>query len=225
MHRLLALGLLAAAAPVSPAGLGANFQPPVLPEVKRHLADGWACLESDPAMARAHAMAVLVSDDVKIELVLDKVPASRRTACRAAVDDALEAWQKALGSDVRLGRVEDGARSGIVVRFEPDVRERGVPVAGYVNWKRKAEEGAATVTGDVQIRTMNLDGTPMSPRAIRNITMHEMGHLLGLDDANRSGEVMGPLDPSRPVSAPSSSEAAAVRNLRSEATRLMRDAS
>lgn len=223
LRRLVSIGFLAALAPVIPAGEGGAFQPPVLPEVKRHLAAGWACVKSDPEMARAHAMAVLVSQEVTVEVALDKM-SGRRTACRVAVDEALEAWEKAIGGGIRLRRVPDGERSGIVIRFQPDVREKGAPVAGYVNWERKAEDGTGRVTGDVKIRTVNLDGSDMPTRAMRNIVIHEMGHLLGLDDTERTGEAMGPLDVGRPVSAPSEPEAAAVRALRADAENLLRDA-
>ena len=54
--------------------------------------------------------------------------------------------------------------------------------------------------------------------------VHEVGHLLGLDDTDRSGEAMSPLDPNRLETAPSETEAAAVRALRSEATKLLNDA-
>lgn len=223
-RRLLSIGLLAIVAPNAPAGNNGLVSPPVLPEVKRHLSDGWACVASDPAMARAHAMAVLVSKEVAVEVEFDRAATSRRSTYRAVVDEALETWEKALGDGVRLRRVVDGERSGIVIRFQPDVRERGQAVAGYVNWKRLAEDGVGGVTGLVQIRTVNLDNTPMSSRAMRNIVMHEMGHLLGLDDTERTGEVMGPLDAGRPVAAPSELEANAVRALRAEAESLLRDA-
>lgn len=225
MHRrLLSIGLLASLVPFAPAGAGGAFRTPVLPEVKQHLADGWACVSSNPNMARAHAMAVLVSENLSVQIELDQVPASRRTACRTAIDDALQAWEKALGDGIRLRRLEDGQKSGIVVRFKPDVRERGEPVAGYVNWKRVAGKDGGSVTGDIQVRTMNIDGAPMSGRAMKNIVVHEMGHMLGLDDTDRRGEAMSPLDPNRPVSAPSDDEANAVRSLRLEATNLLNDA-
>jgi len=117
--------------------------------------------------------------------------------------------------------LEEGEHSGIIIRFQPDVRQRGEAVAGYVNWKRTAGEGEGSVTGDIQIRTVNLDGSAMSGRAMRNIVVHEMGHLLGLDDTDRMGEAMSPLDISHPVSGPSSSEANVVRSLRTEATNLL----
>ena len=218
----LTLALLTALAPAR-AGFG-TYIAPVLPEVERHLADGWACVRDDPALARAHAMAVLGGEDVAVSVDLSEVQASRRTACRAAVDGALDAWNDALGDDARIYRADERQRSGIVVRFQRDVREKGAPVAGYVNWKRVADERGGGITGTVQIRDENLDGSPMPMRAMRHIVLHEIGHLLGLDDSGREGEAMGPLNVSRPVAAPTEAEAEAVRDHRADAARLLRKA-
>lgn len=223
-RRLLVLGLLSTFAAFAPAKASDTFAAPVLPEIRQHLADGWACLQRDPEMARAHAMAVLGGQDVAVEVDLTGVPANRRTACRSAVDGALEAWEQSIGDDFHLRRAQDGQRCGIVVKFQPDVRERGEPVAGYVNWKRTTIDGEGRMTGDVQVRTMNVDGEPMPMRAMRHIVLHEMGHLLGLDDSDRTGEAMGPLDVSRPVAVPTDAEASAVHDLRSDAERILRAA-
>ena len=219
----LLLVLLAATAPARLRD--AERFAPVLPEVRRHLAQGWACLDTDDrAMARAHAMAVLGGEDVSVTVDLADVPRERRTACRAAVDDALDAWESALDDGTRLRRTDDRRGSGIVLKFQNDVRDKGKPVAGYVNWKRTADPGGGGVTGVVQIRMEDLDGSPMPGRAMRNIVLHEMGHMLGLDDADRPGGAMGPLDVARPVSRPTEAEASAIHAIRSDAARLLRDA-
>lgn len=224
LRRVLPTALLIALSTIVPAGGVPATKTPVLPEVKQHLVDGWACLSDNPQMAKGHALSVLVSTDIAVEVNLERVAPDSKTACRAAIDGALEAWEKALGNGLHLHRLEEGEHSGIVIRFLPDVRQRGEAVAGYVNWKRTAGEGEGSVTGDVQIRTVNIDGTAMPGRAMRNIVVHEMGHLLGLDDTDRMGEAMSPLDISHPVSGPSGSEATAVRSLRTEATNLLNDA-
>ena len=193
----------------------------VLPEVRRHLADGWACLKGEPALARAHARAVLAEGDGLVEVDLGAVPADRRTACRAAVDGALEAWERAIGDGFRLRRADDRRRHAVVVRFLPDVRDEGRGVAGYIDWKHAAERQDA----DVQVRTVRPNGEPMSFRAMRGTVLHEFGHLLGLDDSDREGDAMGPLDPAHPVGEPTDAEASAVRAIRDEAERILRGAS
>lgn len=221
-RRLLPLGLLALAA-LAPAGR-ATREAPVLPEIRQHLAEGEACLSTDPAMARAHARAVLGGEDVTVAVDLDTVPRERRTACRNAVDEALDAWETAVGDGFRLRRAEEGRHCAITIRFLPDVRENGEPVAGYVNWKRTVDGREGRVTGDVQVRTERTDGSEMPMRAMRHSVLHEMGHLLGLDDSDGEGEAMSPLDTAHPVSAPSDAEVAAVRRLRAEAERILREA-
>jgi hypothetical protein len=99
------------------------------------------------------------------------------------------------------------------------------PVAGFANWKRRIQTDgdkvvSATVTADLQIRTINLDGRPMPSDAMTHEVMHEVGHVLGLEDCDYLGELMGPLDVRRPVEAPLAHEADAVRDLRDEARRL-----
>ena len=215
-RRLFLLGILALAT-AAPAGTVESV--PVLPEMRQHLEDGWACLKRDPGLARDHALAVLMGREILVGVDLDAVPRDRRTACRLAVDDALEAWQTAIGGEVKLHRLPEGGRSGIVIRFQPDVREDGEPVAGYVNWKRTI---GRDVTGVLQIRTVALNGETMPGRAMRGIVLHEIGHLLGLDDTDRDGEAMSSLSVSSPASRPSEREAEAVRALRAEADELLR---
>jgi hypothetical protein len=53
--------------------------------------------------------------------------------------------------------------------------------------------------------------------------MHEMGHILGLEDSDRVGDLMGPLDVNHPVSGPKSYESEAVYELRSQADRIRKE--
>ena len=214
--RLLALAALAAA------GL-AGYVAPILPEIRQHLADGRACLATDPERARAHAMAVLGGEDLSVTVDLDAVPRGRRTVCRNAVDEALEAWEQAVGGGFHLRRADEGRPCAITLRFQPAVFERSEPVAGYVDWTRTIEGHEGRMTGSVQVRTVQLDGTAMPMRAMRHIVLHEMGHLLGLDDSDEEGEAMSPLDAANPVTSPSAEEADAVRRLRAEAERIIKE--
>lgn len=46
----------------------------------------------------------------------------------------------------------------------------------------------------------------MSPSMMRHTALHELGHVLGLNDSARSGEAMSALNPFAPVSKPASAE-------------------
>jgi hypothetical protein len=73
----------------------------------------------------------------------------------------------------------------------------------------------------MMLRTTTLKKRPMPFEVIRHEACHELGHVLGLDDTNIVGAVMGPLDLNRPASGPSDAEVEAVRLVRTEATRLL----
>ena len=59
---------------------------------------------------------------------------------------------------------------------------------------------------------------------MRHAAMHEFGHVLGLDDSPREGDVMGPLDIDHPVSAPSALEVQTVLSFRAQAQQIIDEA-
>jgi hypothetical protein len=203
---------------------------PVLPEVSRHLQEGQADIESNTLpMARAHARLVLLAPEVQVETLFQGVPAAQHEKCLHVLDSALAQWQSELQGEVRFVRVPDGQIADVIVRFRPNVTMGNEQVAGYVNWKRSIDRSAdGTInprfTADVQIRSTNLDGSPMPSNAMRHAAIHEFGHVLGLDDSPHEGDVMGPLDIDHPVSAPSPLEVQTVLSFRAQAQRIMDEA-
>ena len=204
---------------------------PILPEVSKHLAEGHADVSSNTMpMAKAHAELVLLGQDIKLSVLFQGVPAKQQAACLKTLDSATAQWEQVLDDGVHFVRVGKGEASNVTVRFRPSVMMKNEPVAGYVNWKRAiktAPDGtvASDFTADLQIRVKNLDGAPMPENAMRHAAMHELGHVLGLDDSPREGDVMGPLDVENPVSCPTPLEAQTVKALRSEASEILEQAS
>ncbi|MEQ1933145.1 MAG: matrixin family metalloprotease, partial [Fimbriimonadaceae bacterium] len=93
---------------------------------------------------------------------------------------------------------------------------------GFTSWQRQIlrfENGSyqAKLAASVQLRTITPQGKPMSLAQMRHAAMHELGHILGLDDSPDQGDVMGPLDLSRPVIEPKSDEIAELLKLRKDA--------
>jgi len=203
----------------------------VLPEVTKHLEHAKKCLrDGSHHIAMAHADMVLVGDEVTYAVTFQNAGGTMQARCMKSLGAALKSWEDSLDGTVSFKEIEDPSKADIVVRFKPDVRMGQEPVAGFANWKRLIRtEGKRVVesrfTSDLQIRTINVDGEPMPTSAMKHEVMHEVGHVLGLEDCDTVGYLMGPLDISRPVSAPRPHESNAVLSLRSDARRLREEAS
>ena len=199
----------------------------LLPEVNKHLDTARSEIAGGRGeIAAAHADVVLIGDEVLYSFKFEEsVPKKLYAKCEQALDEAFDEWEASLNNTVKFVAVEDPAKAHIQIRFKKDVLMGKEPVAGFANWKRKIQlDGdrviSATVNADLQIRTVNLDGKAMPSDAMTHEVMHEVGHVLGLEDCDHLGELMGPLDVRRPVPAPRQHEATAVLDLRDEAKRI-----
>lgn len=216
---------------VAPSLMGTGIRmAPVLPEVQNHLESAHRFLSTgESARAHAHASVVLVGEEIRVAVQYEDVDPEEKKQCEEALDGAFQTWMAALQNQVSFRRVGADESADVLIRFRPDVRMGREAVAGFVNWKRVVRtEGKdvveASYNANMQLRTHNLDGRPMSLNAMHHEACHELGHVLGLDDADQVGTLMGPLDPSRPVRNPSGAEASTVEDVRDEARDLMRDA-
>jgi hypothetical protein len=203
--------------------------PTDLPEVVGHMRDGRACLASgDRDLAAAHARLILVSHKIKIRLSTAGYSPSAAAHCRRALVEACDIWQSALDDSFEFVLVDAQTQADVYAIFQPDVRLQGEPVAGYVRWQRtlQADAGKVVVQGfraDMQLRTVRPGGQPMPSAAMRHEACHELGHVLGLDDTEKVGAVMGPLDIEHPASGPTAAEVATVRQIRQDANQLLTD--
>jgi predicted Zn-dependent protease len=224
----IALALCAALA--SPSATDPSRNATLLPEVQKHLEDARDCsTNGTPDVAAAHANLILINDEVTYEIEYVDVSDRLKGRCKKALEGALDAWEKALEDTVTFRAVTDPSKADVIIRFRPSVMMGREEVAGYANWKRTLKADGAKVQevsfkSDLQIRTINLDGNPMPQECIRHEIAHEFGHVLGLDDSETTGDLMGPLDTSHPVGGPKVFESAAVRRLRDEAHKLRTDA-
>ena len=203
--------------------------PTVLPEVVGHMRDGRACLASgDRALAAAHARLILVSHQIKIRISTAGFSPVEADRCRRALIEACDIWQRALDDSFEFILVDAQTQADVYAIFQPDVRLQGEQVAGYVRWQRtlQADAGKVVLQGfraDMQLRTETPGGQPMPLAAMRHEACHELGHVLGLDDTDKVGAVMGPLDIEHPVSGPTVAEIDTVRQIRQDANQLLTD--
>ncbi|HWD41605.1 MAG TPA: matrixin family metalloprotease [Fimbriimonas sp.] len=221
--------LLAVAAVPAPARMSVKTAP-VLPEVNKQLEDGRADVENNTlTLAMAHAQLVLLGSEIKYSVLFQGVSKSQQAGCLRALKYATGQWKSLLDGALTFTQIPDGQPSNIVVRFRPTVVMKGEQVAGYVNWKRSVDSESdgsvhAQFNADLQIRVKELDGGAMPENAMRHAVMHEMGHVLGLDDSPNVGDVMGPLDIAHPVAAPTALEVQTVKSLRAEAAEIIQKA-
>ncbi len=207
------------------ANTGLDHAPaPVMPEARRFLSDAQKSLDAGQyEFAGAVAGAVLIADEVSVNVNLDQVPKGQRADCMKAMTDALATWQSAMGNELKFRMEPDVAKADVRLSYQPEVRMDADAVAGLTTWKRSihAIRGGhvtlCSIKTEVQVRTQDLRYHPMSLATLRQATMHEFGHVLGLEDSPHVGDLMGELDPRHPVTGPTDKEVASVRAIRQEA--------
>jgi predicted Zn-dependent protease len=223
------LATLAIALPTAPASVSGSAAP-LLDEVTTHLHEAQKCFDKGTfELAAAHADMVLVDSDVSVFVKFQNVPQNIQPSALKAMDEAFKGWEEALRDSIKFTLSKDEENADVVIRFKPDVRMGREPVAGFANWKRVIDKDAdgkivSKFTSDLQIRVMTLSFKPMPLESMRHEIMHELGHVLGLEDTEGTGDIMGPLDMNKPVAKPKANEAKAVWDIRSAATKIRQEA-
>ncbi len=222
------LATLAIALPTAPANVSGSAVP-VLNEVTSHLHEAQKCFDKGTfALAAAHAEMVLVDEELSVHYKFQNVPDNIHPTAVKAMEEAFKGWEESLKGSIKFKLTNDEEAADVVIRFKPDVRMGREPVAGFANWKRVIDKDAngniiSKFTSDLQIRTMTLNFKPMPQEALRHEIMHELGHVLGLEDTESTGDIMGPLDMNKPVSKPRPHESKAVWDIRFLATKIRKE--
>ncbi len=166
--------------------------------------------------SRAEALVHLVRcPDIKVEL-----PANATQVQKEALEEAAAVWEDALQGAVDFQIVEPG-QGQVRISFMQDVFFAGVASMGRATWNRQlVSYGWGTygthISASIEVRTQLL-GRECRKEEIRHALAHELGHVLGLDDSSRLGDIMGPHNPASPAEAPSGEETAALAELHWEA--------
>lgn len=188
--------------------------------------------------ASAQSDAILLPGAIRYAVQFEGRAIHAEERARKAIDYAISIWSDVAEDIVfeevaehTFGRIGFSGISAsrsrtaveVVIVFSPDGRRGNSPAAGHIAWQRwvgPLPQGGfgARVQARIDIRT-ELPGSqvPMNLAQMRHAVAHEIGHLLGLDDSPRVGDVMGPLDLSRPAVRPSFEETLALRELRAAA--------
>lgn len=169
--------------------------------------------------AIAYSELVLCKRDITITVDWSGV-GDRRAVAEAALESAIAEWETALGPEIDFVMVEQGG--DVQISYASSLKYEGKEAGGICTWRR----GVRTVLGQgfqyvldavIQLRTHLPGGRTMTEAQMKHTAMHELGHVLGLTDSRRDGEVMSVLRPDRPVSKPSEAEVRGIRLLRTQA--------
>jgi predicted Zn-dependent protease len=173
-----------------------------------------AFVDGDRQLALALYKGSLLASEVKI--AVDQETLDHDDQYRA-VYYALQVWHKELNGDfpvVLVDRVED---ADVVVKFVDSIPERGADALGLIQieksyrWSKSMH--SVKCKGSISIVRSAVGGR-LTFGEMRDVVMHEIGHLLGLGDIEKTGVLMGPLERGKPLSRPTTAEVEDVKSLR-----------
>jgi hypothetical protein len=104
----------------------------------------------------------------------------------ADVRAAFGTWD-ALRLPVRFAFTSDSARADVHVTFIDRFDE---PISGRTKWAR--DDDWWITDADIVLAVHHRNGEPLDDEAMRAMTMHEVGHLLGLDHTGDDESIMAP---------------------------------
>lgn len=151
---------------------------------------------------------------------VSSLPVDQQAVATQAVDKAIEGWKSSLG-DVTFNPSARN-RALIRIKFAPSIRDMGREVAGFAVWQRQVLDWgngrySGRLSGDITVRSTDLNGEPIGFDAMVHSAGHEIGHLLGLWDSPNMDDIMGPISLRQPVTRPSEREVRALQDARLEA--------
>jgi hypothetical protein len=104
-----------------------------------------------------------------------------------AVSDAFMAWDAVQLPHMRFRMVPDSAQADIHVTWIAKFNEQ---ISGRTRWSR--DEKWWIVNADIILAIHHQQGDRLDESAMKAMTLHEVGHLLGLDHTTNTGSIMAP---------------------------------
>lgn len=172
--------------------------------------------------ALAYAEMVLLRKEITIFVDDSNAPWQIKEDSKKALRDAAINWEDALGREIKF-RFTTTADADVVVRYADAMRFDGKDAAGTVRWTRQvldlgSEQYEYQVRANISLRTQAPNGAYMTYKQMLHTAGHEFGHILGLEDSARVGDLMGPLRLDRPVERATGNERDSLITFRQQAS-------
>lgn len=170
---------------------------------------------------------VSLGKPIRVSIDYSGVSPFQKPMMESAIHDAIQGWENATEGQIDFQFVQSS--SDVRIKFEKSVRQFGREVAGFAVWSRQVydwgnQQYTNRLSGTITLRTEAPHGEKLTREMIMHTAGHEMGHILGLWDSPRVGDIMGPLNPAAPVTMPTTNEANALMSARNEAVYIAQSA-
>lgn len=192
--------------------------PRIQPRIHEFLGRAEQCLaDGRTSEARTVAEMLLFRRDLRYKVDFSGLSKDKAEEAHGALVEAMDEWSRSLSNMVvfvpATGRFAD-----LRISFVPAVRSGGCDVAGHAVWRRqvlnwRGDQFSYQVSADIMIRTTLPGGSEMTRDMMRHTALHELGHVLGLNDSRRGGEAMSALNPFSPIRQPSADEVLSLNNV------------
>lgn len=166
---------------------------------------------NDPQQALAIYKTILYPDGVTVAVEHDN------PTRRAMTVAAIQGWDTALRGDNPIRLVSANEKPQLLIRWvnqTPHNADRGmglIELRKEYRWNSLRHE--YSISGTIWIAT-NPPSGPTTVAEQTDVIMHELGHLLGLDDRPEIGPLMGPMERGKPSGKPAADEVDAVLRIR-----------
>lgn len=174
---------------------------------------------SEPQKALAMLELLLVPENTEVVADYSGIPQSERAAFQRGVERGFSMWKQALGNDFPFRLVAQASSDKAAPLKFVDVMPDSAPdhkgeirTTRKIQWNRSVHYGEFIAT--ISITKFGIGKSLMAERDVAHVTAHELGHGLGLADAEDLQHIMGPVELGNAYARLSDDEAEAVRAFR-----------